>query len=61
MTYGPQTYEQFMDEYYAEEMAKAYGPPERLPVAPPAGWDWDLWSEFRAHVEADRRERRVYG
>lgn len=56
--YGPPTYQQFMDAYYADEMERAYGPPKPLnPFAPPGNWSADLWSEFAHGVNAERGVR----
>jgi hypothetical protein len=53
--YGPPTYEQFMDAYYAEEMERAYGPPKALnPFDPPHPWSPDLWAWFAREVNAER-------
>jgi hypothetical protein len=52
--YGPQTYAEFMAEWEAEEMERYYNPKPLNPLAPPPGWDFDLWAEFARDVNAMR-------
>jgi hypothetical protein len=54
--YGPPTYEQAMDAWEAEELARAHDRLTRVlnPLSPPAGWDLDLWAEFAHGVNAER-------
>lgn len=56
-SYGPQTYAEFMAAWEAEEMERYYNPTPLNPMAPPSGWDFDLWAEFARGVNAERAKR----
>lgn len=52
--YGPPTYQEFMDDYYAEEMERAYNPKPLNPLAPPRNWHSDTWWAFAVGVNEMR-------